>query len=146
MVVFGFLALALVFPLSALLSGAALVLITLHAGPKNAAIIVIACMAALAVFVFFVSQHPLLGAITALAQLLPSLMLASIFYSTRSLSLSLQTAALLGAVSFVVIALLFPDHAQFWQTTLTAMLAPVFEARGTAVRKAARCWRKLRSS
>ena len=129
-VVFGFLVMALVFPLSALLSAAATVLITLHAGPKNGSIIVAACSTALALCMFFISQHALLGAIAALAQLIPSLMLASIFYNTRSLSLSLQMAALLGAVSFISIILLFPEHAQFWQKTLTPMLTPALEARG----------------
>lgn len=129
-VVSGFLLMALVFPLSALLSAAAIVLITLHAGPKNALVIAAAAAAALALCMFFISQHALLGAVTALAQLMPSLILASIFYRTRSLSLSLQMAAVLGAAGFILIVLWFPEHAQFWQKTLTPMLTPALEARG----------------
>lgn len=129
-VVFGFLLFALIFPLSAILSGAAIVLITLHAGPKNSLPIAIACIIALAlVSTVFIGNAPL-GAITAAAQLLPSFILAAIFYSTRSLSLSLQAAALLGALAFVIVSALFPDSYQFWQQSLSTILAPVLETGG----------------
>ena len=129
-IVFGFLILAFLFPLSAILSGAAIVLITIHAGPKNALSIVIASILALAICSFLILKNPLLGATTGLAQLLPSFIIASIFYTTRSLSLSMQMAALVGAVSFILFSLLFPDNAQFWQKTLSPMLTPVLETSG----------------
>ena len=129
-VVFGFLLFALIFPLSAILSGAAIVLITLHAGPKNSLPIVIACIIALAlVSTVFIGNAPL-GATTAAAQLLPSFILATIFYSTRSLSLSLQAAALLGALAFIIVSVLFPNSHQFWQQSLSTILAPVLETGG----------------
>ncbi len=129
-VVFGFLLFALIFPLSAILSGAGIVLITLHAGPKNSFSIVLACIIALALVSSVFIGHATLGAATAAAQLLPSFILAVIFYSTRSLSLSLQAAALLGAIAFVIVSALFPNSDQFWQQALSSILAPVLETGG----------------
>ena len=132
-VVFGCLFLALLAPLFqlfAIISGAAIVLITLHAGPKNSGLIVIISTVALAAASAFLIQQPLLGATTAIAQLIPSFIIAAIFYSTRSLSLSLQATALLGALAFILLTLLFPDSHMFWEKVLTPMLTPVLEAGG----------------
>ena len=129
-VVFGFLLFALIFPLSAIVSGAAMVLITLHAGPKNSFSIVITCIIALALVSSVFIGQATLGAATAAAQLLPGFILAAIFYSTRSLSLSLQAAALLGALAFIIVSALFPNSDQFWQQSLSSILAPVLETGG----------------
>ncbi|MFK8026903.1 MAG: DUF2232 domain-containing protein [Gammaproteobacteria bacterium] len=129
-VVFGFLLFALIFPLSAIISGAAIVLITLHAGPKNSVSIVLACIIALALVSSVFIGHAPLGAATAAAQLLPSFILAAIFYATRSLSLSLQAAALLGALAFIIVSAMFPDSHQFWQQSLSTILAPMLESGG----------------
>ena len=129
-VVFGFLLFALIFPLSAIISGAAIVLITLHAGPKNSVSIVLACIIALALVSSVFIGHAPLGAATATAQLLPSFILAAIFYATRSLSLSLQAAALLGALAFIIVSAMFPDSHQFWQQSLSTILAPMLESGG----------------
>jgi hypothetical protein len=136
-VIFGFLLFALIFPFSAVLSGAALVLITLHAGPKNSFLIMLACIAALSACSYFFIGHALLGATTALAQLLPSFILALIFYSTRSLSLSLQASSLLGALAFIFATILFPDSDQFWQKTLTPLLASILETGGYTAEQSA---------
>ena len=129
-VVFGFLLFALIFPLSAILSGAAVVLITLHAGPKNSFSIVLACIIALALVSSVFIGNALLGAVTAAAQLLPSFILAVILYSTRSLSLSMQAAAILGALAFIIVSALFPNSDQFWQQSLSSILATVLETGG----------------
>ena len=132
-VVFGCLFLALVSPLFqffAILSGAAIVLITLHAGPRNSLYIIVISTAALTASSYFLIQQPFLGAATATAQLIPSFIIAAIFYSTRSLSLSLQATALLGALGFIALTILFPNSALFWQKALTPMLTPVLEAGG----------------
>ncbi|MDW3095355.1 MAG: hypothetical protein R8G33_06770 [Gammaproteobacteria bacterium] len=129
-VVFGFLLFALVFPLSAVISGTAIVLITLHAGPKNSFSIVLACTIALSLMSAVLIGNASLGAATGVAQLLPSFILAVIFYSTRSLSLSLQAASLLGALAFILVSAAFPDSAQFWQQSLSSILAPVLETGG----------------
>ncbi len=129
-VVFGFLLFALVFPLSAVLSGAAIVLITLHAGPKNSFSIVLACTIALSLISSVLISNATLGAATGAAQLLPSFILAVIFYSTRSLSLSLQAASLLGALAFIIVSAMFPDSDQFWQQSLSSILAPILDTGG----------------
>ena len=131
-VVFGFLIFALAFPLSAIISGAALVLITLHAGPRNSILIALACVLALAICSYLFIGNANIGAITAAAQLMPSFLLATVLYSTRSLSLSMQAGALLGAVTFVIATAIFPDTQQFWQSTLNPILSPVLEARGSS--------------
>ena len=64
------------------------------------------------------------------AQLLPSFILAVIFHTTRSLSLSLQAASLLGALAFIIVSAVFPNNAQFWQQSLSSILAPVLETGG----------------
>jgi len=129
-VVFGFLLFALIFPLSAILSGAGIVLITLHAGPKNSFSIVLACIIALSLISSIFIGHATLGAATAAAQLLPSFILAVIFHSTRSLSLSLQAASLLGAIAFIIVSAFFPNSDQFWQQSLSSILTPVLETGG----------------
>ena len=132
-VVFGCLFLALVSPLFqffAILSGAAIVLITLHAGPRNSVYIIVISTAALTASSYFLIQQPFLGAATAVAQLIPSFIVATILYSTRSLSLSLQATSLLGALGFIALTLLFPNSDLFWQKALAPMLTPVLEAGG----------------
>ncbi len=131
-VVFGFLIFALIFPLSAIVSGAALVLLTLHAGPRNSILIVFACMLGFTISSYLFIGNAPLGALTASAQLLPSFILASALYTTRSLSLSMQAATLLGAIIFVFTFAMFPDSQQFWQTALTPILSPVLEASGNS--------------
>ena len=131
-VVFGFLSLALAFPLAALISGAALVLITLYVDPKNSTLITILVAFALSITTYFFLGNPLVGLSAALAQLLPSLLLATLFYRTRSLSFSLQAAALLGALCFIAIKLIYPDDALFWESALSPMLTSMFDASGVS--------------
>ena len=136
-VVFGFLSLALAFPLAAILSGAALVLITLYVDPKNSALITLLVALALSITTFFFLGNPLIGLSAALAQLVPSLVLATLFYRTRSLSFSLQTAALLGALCFIAIKLIYPDDALFWEAALSPVLTGMFEASGVSPEQSA---------
>ncbi len=129
-VVFGFLVFALIFPLSAIVSGAALVLLTLHASPRNSISIVLACTLGFAILTQVLLGNATIGALTAIAQLIPCFILAYMLHSTRSLSLSMQFFALLGAVVFVLTSVMFPNSQQFWQSTLTPILSPALEASG----------------
>ncbi len=128
-VVFGFLVFALAFPLSAVVSGAALVLITLHANPRNSLLIVLANVIALAICSSLFIGNAAIGAVTAMAQLAPGFILATLLYSTRSLSLAMQAAALLGAIIFILAGLTFPEAPAFWQSALSPILTPILEAR-----------------
>ena len=129
-VVFGFLSFGLAFPLAAIVSGAALVLVTLYVDPKNAILITIFSAIALAASTYFLLGNPLIGMSAALAQLVPSLFLATLFYRTRSLSFSLQAAAILGALGFIAIKFIFPNDALFWETALSPMLGSLFDTSG----------------
>ncbi len=129
-VVFGFLIFALVFPLSAIVSGAALVLLTLQAGPRNSILIVVACILGFTIVSSVFIGNAAVGALTATAQLVPSFILAYALYTTRSLSLSMQISALLGACAFVLVTLMFPNTQTFWEEALSPILTPVLEAGG----------------
>jgi hypothetical protein len=127
-IIFGFLALALIFPLGSIVSGAVLVSVTLHAGIRNALQLVLMTALALAVACFFMLGNPMIGLYAALAQLTPSLLLASVFRATQSLAITLQASALMGVVSFILIDVLFPDNVLFWQQVLTQMFEPILQS------------------
>ena len=127
-IIFGFLALALIFPLGSIVSGAVLVSVTLHAGIRNALQLVLMTTLALAAACFFMLSNPMIGLYAAFVQLTPSLLLASDFRATQSLAITLQASALLGVVSFVLIDGLFPNSALFWQQALTQIFEPVLQS------------------
>lgn len=129
-VVFGFSVLAFVMPLSAIISAAAVVLITLYATPKNGLLIAAICTIAIALVSFLLFNNVQIGAYTSILQLIPSLILASILFSTRSLSFSIQIAALLGVLAFISVSLLVPDIQQHWTQALTGVLNKTLQSRG----------------
>lgn len=129
-IVFGFSILAFVMPLSAFISAAAIVLITLYATPKNGLLIAVSCTAAVAIVTFLLFKSAQIGAYTSILQLLPSLILASILFSTRSLSFSIQIAALLGVLAFVSVSILVPNIQQHWIEALTTVLDKTLQSRG----------------
>ncbi|MEM8843560.1 MAG: DUF2232 domain-containing protein [Pseudomonadota bacterium] len=142
-VVFGFLSLAIAFPLAAIISGAALVLITLYVDPKNSTLITILVGLALSVSTFFFLGNALIGLSITLAQLFPSLILATLFYRTRSLSFTLQAAAILGALCFILIKLMFPEDVSFWEAAISPMLTSMFEASGVSPEESANSIREI---
>ena len=127
-VVFSFLALALIFPLASVVSGAALVSVTLHAGLRNGAVVVAMSALALTMACYAFFGNPVIGLYAAIAQLTPSLILAAIFRSTRSLDITLQAAAVIGALVFIVLDIALPTNAAFWQQVLGQILEPIFQA------------------
>ena len=114
--------LALVLPISALLSSAAIMLVVLYAGTRQAFYVALACTLALAVFTGFASANPLLGIAMGSAQLLPGLLLASIYTRSGSLSVALQTAVVIALVVFIGIMRLLPDIDQIWTQLLDELL------------------------
>ena len=128
--VFGFSLLAFIFPLSAIISGGAIVLITLHAGPNNGFLIAASCATALAVCSYAFLGHPILGIAAALSLFVPSLILATIYYRTKSLSFSLQAAVILGALAFLGIVVAFPNINQSWENVLNNMLGLWLDSQG----------------
>ena len=128
-VVFAFSLLAFILPLSAILSGGAIVLVSLHASPKNGLLITAACVVALAICSYLFTGYAMTGVSLAVVQLVPSLILASIFYRTRSLSFSLQAAAILGVLGFLSLTLLVPDIHLIWEKVLYKILTPVLNTK-----------------
>ena len=128
-VVFGFSLLGFMLPLSVLVSAAAIVLITLHQGTARGLVTAAMCALALSICSYFLLGQIGLGIVMVAAQLLPAIILASILHLTRSLSFSLQAAALLGVLTFSGIVLLFPDLDQFWEEVLQQVLLPIMQGR-----------------
>lgn len=126
-VVFGFLLLAFILPLSVLISAAAIVLITLHQSTVRGLVTAAMCALALSICGYFLLGQMGLETVMVVAQLLPAIILASILRLTRSLSFSLQATALLGALTFLGIMLLFPGLDQMWEEILQQVLLPVLQ-------------------
>ena len=114
--------LALMLPLSALFSSTAIMLVALHAGSRQALYIAVACTLALTVFTGFANANPLIGIAMGVAQLLPGLVLASIYTRSGSLSVALQTAVLIALVVFIGVIRLLPDIEQIWAQLLHELL------------------------
>ena len=142
-VVFGFLSFGLAFPLAAIISGAGLVLVTLYVDPKNATLITAFAAIALGVTTYFLVGNPFVGLTAALAQLVPSLFLATLLYRTRSLSFSLQAAAILGALTFIAVKIIYPNDALFWESTLSPMLRSMFDVSGVSTEESSEIIREI---
>lgn len=126
--VFGFSLLAFfILPLSILVSSAAIVLITLYAGVRQGLVITAACVIALSIcsYALLAPSRVLPDVLMIVAQLLPAVILATIFHTTRSLSFTLQVAALLGVLAFLGVVVLFPDVERAWEGLLHQILSSV---------------------
>ena len=126
--VFGFALLTFIFPLSAIAAGGAIVLVTLHAGPKNGILIAVSAATALAVCSVAFLGHPALGISAALSLFIPSLLLATIYYRTQSLSFSFQAAVVLGVIGLLGIWATLPNIHHIWENILTNMLGTWLDA------------------
>ena len=135
-VVFGFSLLTFIFPLAAVAAGGTVVLVTLHAGPKNGILIAASAATGLAVCSVAFLGHPVLGISATLSLFIPSLILAAIYYRTQSFSFSLQAAVILGIVAFLGLSLALPDINRVWENVLSNMLGTWLDAQNyTAERK-----------
>ena len=136
-VVFGTSLLTLIFQLvilspglsliTALASGSAIVLITLYTSPRYALFLASICALAIGG-----CSYALIGTVTSgisatVALVFPSLLLATIFIKTKSISFALQIAALLGVATFCALALLVPDLTQTWEGILRPTMEPLLK-------------------
>ena len=136
-VVFGFSLLTLIFQLvvispglslvSALISGSAIVLIALHTNPKYALLLAVVCALAIGACSHLLIGSAAPGISATIALIFPSLLLATIFISTKSLSFSLQIATLLGVLVFFTLTFLFPDLNQTWENILRPAMEPLLK-------------------
>ncbi|MDG0996715.1 MAG: DUF2232 domain-containing protein [Gammaproteobacteria bacterium] len=114
--------LALMLPLAALFSSTAIMLVVLYAGSRQALYLAIACTLAMTVFSGFATASPLLGIAMGIAQLLPGLVLASLYKRSGSLSVALQTAVVIALAIFIGVIRLLPDIEQIWAQLLEQLL------------------------
>tara|TARA_B110000977_G_scaffold68138_1_gene92430 strand:+ start:4779 stop:5669 length:891 start_codon:yes stop_codon:yes gene_type:complete len=114
--------LALMLPLAALFSSTAIMLVVLYAGSRQALYLAIACTLAMTVFSGFATASPLLGIAMGIAQLVPGLVLASLYKRSGSLSVALQTAVVIALAIFIGVIRLLPDIEQIWAQLLEQLL------------------------
>lgn len=126
----GFSVLALVFPPSALLSGAVVALVALRLGPVQGLTVAALGAVALAALMGLAAGQPLMGLSVGAAQWLPALVLALVLRRTVSWTATLQTALLFGAGVVVAVHGLAQDPAAMWLGLIEPLLRPVFEQGG----------------
>ena len=103
-------------------------LITLHTNPKYALLLAIVCALAIGACSHLLIGSSTPGIFATIALIFPSLLLATIFISTKSLSFSLQIATLLGVLTFFALAILFPDLNQTWENILRPAMEPLLKS------------------
>ncbi|MEJ2061487.1 MAG: DUF2232 domain-containing protein [Gammaproteobacteria bacterium] len=125
----GLAALSLVLPPIALLSGAAVALVTLRLGVNQG--VTVAALASLAMggILWAMTGNPVGGLVYGMVQWLPIIGVALVLRATTSWSLTLQAGLILGVLVVLGIHLLFHDPAAMWKTAMEkmfgAMLAEV---------------------
>ena len=126
----GFLALALVIPPFAVLSGAAIALVTLRLGTKQGFTIVGLSCLALAVLWWPLTGQPLGGLVIGLVLWLPVAVLAVVLWRTVSWTRTLQAAVGFGAGLIVAAHAWIADPVHAWQGLLELAFAPALEQSG----------------
>jgi len=116
-------------PLTGLLgyiSSAGIALVTLHVGAKQGLQVTAGAMLGGMLMAYFVVGTPMLAIAFALLLWLPVWFLAVLLRSTRSLGITLQTAALLGVLGVLLTFLLVNDIVAVWQEVLQG-IKPVLQ-------------------
>lgn len=113
--------------ISALVSGSAIVLIALYVSPRYALFLASICALAVGGCSYALMGNVTLGISATFALVFPSLLLATIFIKTKSLSFALQIAALLGVAVFGALALFVPDLTQSWENILRPTMEPLLK-------------------
>ena len=110
------------------LSGATLVMLVLHKGPRGA-MIDVAIAAPMAVLIAFLYQVPPVTAIAgAMAIWLPAMLLGVLLAVTRSVTLVLQLSVIIAVVAVTGAFLVLGDPATFWQGIIGTWIEAFREA------------------
>jgi hypothetical protein len=126
----GFLALALVLPPFAVLSGAAIALVTLRLGAKQGLTILgLACLV-LALMWWPLTGQPMSGLVVGLSLWLPSTVIAIVLWRTVSWTRALQAAIGFGAGLIVAVHVWVAEPERAWQRILELGVAPALEQSG----------------
>jgi len=126
----GFAVLGLLLPPLGIFSSAAVGLVALRVGLRQAIYVTVVSSTLLAVAVIAMRHPPVIGILSGLAQWLPVALLGTLLARTVSWTLVMQAAFVAGVVAVVALYLLFPDIDRFWAETLRNILQPALEQGG----------------
>ncbi len=126
----GFAVLGLLLPPLGIVSSAAVGLVALRVGLRQAVYVTIISSTLLAVAVIAMRHPPVIGILSGLAQWLPVALLGALLARTVSWTAVMQAAFGVGVVAVAVLYLLFPDIDRFWAETLRNILQPALEQGG----------------
>lgn len=132
LVVAGFAVVALILPPISILSGAAIALVALREGLKQALIVAVGAAVLLALSALLMQLPATIGVVYGLGQWAPVIGLAWLLRQTISWSLTLQVALAFGLLGVLWVHVQVPDTAAFWQAKLEQLLRPMIEQSGSA--------------
>lgn len=137
LVTVGFAVLSLMLPPLSLLSGAALALVTLRAGARYGALVMLVATVFVAGLAYISLSNLAPGMVFLFGMWLPLWVLAVVLRATRSLSLTNLVAGGLGFLGVVGAHLLMGDTSAWWYETLSKLFEPAMEAGGALADKQA---------
>ncbi|WP_238621550.1 DUF2232 domain-containing protein [Ectothiorhodospira lacustris] len=126
----GFGVIGLLIPPLALLSSAAVALVTLRVGPQQALAVVVLAAVVVGLIGWIAGLSPVVGLVTALVQWIPALALAAVLRSTVSWAVTLVTGIVIGCGVVLMLHLSVPDITQMWYTVLQQTVGPLFDQSG----------------
>jgi len=132
--VVGFAVLSLALPPFSILSGAAVVLVTLRHGMQAGVVLMAGATLAVGLLSVFSLGNPAPALMFLTALWLPLWILGSLLRASRSLSLTLMVAGGLGLLGVLLMYLLLDDVAGWWHGILLQIFNPVMDEAGLADR------------
>ena len=118
-VVFGFAVLSLPFPFLIIFSGAALALVALQLGLSQSVKVMLISTMLILVLTYFLLGRVSMGPLYAW---LLVILIATVYRNTQSINMSLQLLTVLGILSVLFLAVIFPDLQSHWQSFLQSAL------------------------
>lgn len=126
----GFGMVSLLLPPLALLSSAALALVSLRLGLRQGLIVTLLSTLLVSLMGWLLGLPLILGLVTAMVQWIPVLLLAEVLRRSLSWALTIMAGVGVACVGVVLIHLLIPDVTAFWVSFLQQALAPLLAQPG----------------
>ncbi|WP_455198373.1 DUF2232 domain-containing protein [Kaarinaea lacus] len=120
--------LAMVIPPLSLVSGAAVALTTMRAGPKSGLVVMLGSTAFVALLAWMSTDTVLPGLMLLGVLWLPLWLMGWILRETRSLALTMLITGALGILGIVAVYAILGDTASWWNETLLALSEPALQA------------------
>lgn len=139
--VVGFMGLALLFPMLSYISGAAVGLVALRQGWREAGFVSAAGLAAIAAVAWIALQQPSAGLLFACIVWLPVLALALVLRTTSSWSITLNVAVGFGVAGVALFYAFVADPAAWWRDTVVAAIQEQVIDRAGLTAEQASSWR-----